>query len=152
MGLDMYLNKRRYIGLNYKSVRAQFKAKGKKLPNLSVFGVNIEEVTSISCQCLYWRKANAIHGWFVREVQNGNDDCGTYEVSREKLKELRAACVEVLADHSKAEELLPPQEGFFFGGTEPDKYYFSDLKETIEGIDKVLALDDGWDFFYQSSW
>ena len=25
----------------------------------------------------YWRKANAIHGWFVRNVQNGKDDCGT---------------------------------------------------------------------------
>lgn len=45
----------------------------------------------------YWRKANAIHRWFVENVQDGNDDCGEYEVTKEKLEELKDTCLEVLA-------------------------------------------------------
>ncbi|RLB83158.1 MAG: hypothetical protein DRH15_05655, partial [Deltaproteobacteria bacterium] len=44
----------------------------------------------------YWRKANAIHRWFVENVQDGNDDCERYYVPREKLKELKDLCQEVI--------------------------------------------------------
>ena len=44
----------------------------------------------------YWRKANAVHRWFVENVQGGNDDCGTYEVSVEQLRELRDTVDKVL--------------------------------------------------------
>lgn len=40
----------------------------------------------------YWRKANAIHKWFVDNVQDGEDDCGYYEVSKEDLEELLSIC------------------------------------------------------------
>ena len=40
----------------------------------------------------YWRKANAIHKWFVDNVQDGVDDCGYYEVSQEQLKNLLHIC------------------------------------------------------------
>ena len=43
----------------------------------------------------YWRKANEIHNWFVENVQGGEDDCGMYEVSEEKLVELLNICKEV---------------------------------------------------------
>ncbi len=45
---------------------------------------------------MYWRKANHIHKWFVDNVQEGNDDCGTYDVSIEQLTELRDLCKKVL--------------------------------------------------------
>lgn len=48
----------------------------------------------------YWRKANAIHNWFVENIQNGVDDCGTYEVTKEKLEELLHTCT-VVKCHSK---------------------------------------------------
>ena len=48
----------------------------------------------------YWRKANAIHNWFVQNVQNGVDDCGTYIVTKENLEELLYAC-NVVVDSSK---------------------------------------------------
>ena len=44
----------------------------------------------------YWRKANAIHKWFVENVQDGEDDCGTYVVSKEKLEELLGKCKYIL--------------------------------------------------------
>ena len=42
-----------------------------------------------------WRKANQIHNWFVENVQNGKDDCGTYEVSKEQLETLLDICKNV---------------------------------------------------------
>ena len=45
----------------------------------------------------YWRKANQIHGWFVENVQNGEDDCRMYEVTKGELMELRDLCLDVLA-------------------------------------------------------
>lgn len=36
----------------------------------------------------YWRKSNQIHNWFVENVQDGEDDCGTYKVGIKKLTEL----------------------------------------------------------------
>jgi hypothetical protein len=39
-----------------------------------------------------WRKANAIHNWFVENVQEGVDDCGIYEVSKEQLENLLHIC------------------------------------------------------------
>lgn len=43
-----------------------------------------------------WRKANAIHAWFVAHVQGGEDDCGTYEVEPADLLSLLEACKDVL--------------------------------------------------------
>jgi hypothetical protein len=43
----------------------------------------------------YWRKANAIHKWFVNNVQGYVDDCGYYEVSREQLEDLLDTCIQV---------------------------------------------------------
>ena len=36
----------------------------------------------------YWRKANAIHKWFVDNCGDGIDECQTMEVSQEQLEEL----------------------------------------------------------------
>jgi hypothetical protein len=47
-------------------------------------------------------------------------------------------------------ELLPPREGFFFGDTKVDDYYFEDLKDTVEIIDS-LDLETG-KYYYCSSW
>ena len=59
---------------------------------------------------------------------------------------------EVLANKEKAEEILPTQEGFFFGSTEYDEYLFEDIERTIEIIDYCLGLPEGYYFEYCSSW
>lgn len=100
----------------------------------------------------YWRKANQIHSWFVANVQEGKDDCVTYHVDRDDLAKLKDLCNEVILNPASAESLLPTKSGFFFGSQEYDDYYFQDLKDTIEIIDKALALPEGWDIKYHSSW
>ncbi len=107
---------------------------------------------SVEVTCAYWRKANQVHAWFVREVQKGNDNCGEYYVSQDKLKELRDLCQKAL--DTRDPNLLPPQDGFFFGGTDIDEWYWQDLKNTITQLDKIFALPQLSDlsFSYNSSW
>ena len=91
-------------------------------------------------------------------VQDGEDDCEKYEVTKSNLLDLKTVCEEVLnlkgKDEGKIEEILPTTSGFFFGGTEYDEYYFSDVEETIEIINKVLETTDFEKelVVYQSSW
>ena len=105
-------------------------------------------------QAAYWRKVNAVHAWFVREVQGGVDDCGAYIVHPEKLAELYTTIKDVLEDPSTAPELLPSQPGFFFGSVDYDEWYFNDLRETITMLDAVK--DDprcqGKTLVYTASW
>ena len=102
----------------------------------------------------YWRKANQIHSWFVRECQDGRDECQITHVSRDKLRELRDVCLRVLVDRNDelADELLAPQGGFFFGSVDYNDWYWSDLKETVQQLDRALALSGSWTLYYQSSW
>ena len=53
-----------------------------------------------------------------------------------------------------ASELLPTRDGFFFGSTEYDQWYYKKVKDTIEIIEKVLAETDFEHeiVMYSSSW
>lgn len=145
MGLDMYLSKEIYIGANYKhrNVNGVIDLRSGDTP----IKVELSKVSSVIEHVGYWRKANAIHKWFVDNVQDGVDDCESYDVSYEQLVELRELCVKSLEE--KTGEYLPPQEGFFFGGTDIDEDYFQDLRNTIEILS---SLDPEGDYQYRSSW
>lgn len=112
---------------------------------------NISYITENAGQ---WRKANQIHKWFVDNVQNGHDDCKDYYVSHEQLEELLDLVKQVLKAPNKAKDLLPYQEGFFFGGTEYDKYYFQNLEYTKKLLENLLKdpASMNKDFYYSSSW
>ena len=46
----------------------------------------------------YWRKVNAVHKWFVENVQCGEDDCDYHrEVTAEDLRNLIAVCTTVIS-------------------------------------------------------
>ena len=107
-------------------------------------------------EAAYWRKANAIHKWFVDNVQNGEDECRPHYVEREQLEELIDDCMLVIAaqDQELSEQVVPTASGFFFGSTVYDDIYYGDLKETVEMLEKVLEKypDENTKFIYQSSW
>jgi len=111
------------------------------------------DTASVQVQVAYWRKANQIHKWFVDHVQDGNDDCEEYRVTRDQLQLLVDNCKLVLMNKEEAKTLLPRQEGFFFGSYEYDEYYWYDIQDTIEQLEKILKeYPEDWDFQYQSSW
>lgn len=147
MGLDMFLYKKVYVGANYEhnDVKGLISLKKRGKP----IKVNLNKIVYIIEDQAYWRKANAIHYWFVREVQHGDDDCKPYYVSGEKLLELVEVCKKVLKNKELAEDYLPTHEGFFFGSYEYDDYYFKTLESTIEQLENV---DPDGEYEYQSSW
>ena len=165
MGLDMYLSaKKRFEKINwqvlqnndelsYDSPEAVYPKFNElmeltQLSNVStdVYGASVEVV------CVYWRKANQIHKWFVDNVQGGNDNCGEYYVSHEKLRELLDLVKRTLAERNPT--LLSPQGGFFFGGTDIDEWYWRGLQNTKAELERVFALPQLSDlsFSYSSSW
>lgn len=154
MGLDMYLKGKRYLSNHIEQDRDIAVKIQSMLPELA--GRNDEfggsPIQEITADIGYWRKANAIHGWFVTNIQGGEDQCEPYDVNREQLEALASLCRRVLAFKHLANELLPSTPGFFFGGQHYDEGYFRDLEHTITVIDRALSLPVGWDFVYQSSW
>jgi len=144
MGLDQFLNARRFMWYDEEELKNQVSAPF----NLPV-GMEAKEVV---VEAAYWRKSNHIHKWFVDNVQEGKDDCGNYYVSRDDLTNLKETCLKILEDHSLAAQLLPTQSGFFFGGTAYDDWYFADVKSTVDMIDRALSFDNKWSFEYRSSW
>lgn len=101
MGLDMYLERIHRNADEYRNVNLDdFDVNSKLYKTLAPYfhqrGSEFYSWTSLFEDVGYWRKANAIHKWFVENVQNGEDDCGQYEVSKEQLEELLDVCKEVL--------------------------------------------------------
>lgn len=156
MGLDMYLTGKRYMSTVFdKEDGEKQEAIQKLFPELAGRGGrwgDSSPVKEVQIEAGYWRKANHIHDWFVQNVQNGEDECRPHYVAREQLQELKDVCEQVLADRSKAAELLPTASGFFFGSTDYDEGYFQDIEATIQIINDCLALPNSWDFEYRSSW
>ena len=153
MGLDQYLNKSRYLSEYNEEDKVIIDSLGDLLGDTKI---NILEGT-----CLQWRKSNQIHKWFVDNYQDGVDECQKTHIPYSSLQELHKLVVEVLEDHSKAEDLLPNEAGFFFGSQDYDEYYFDDLERTREGLDKLFKEDpedipnevySKCTYTYQASW
>lgn len=157
MGLDMYLEARRYVS-GYSHSSEEERDLFKTITEAVGMGDRHDDrFATVSVNVAYWRKANAIHNWFVREVQGGEDDCKTYHVSREKLRELGELCQRVAekGDPEYAAANLPTGSGFFFGSTDYDEYYFEDAAWTAKRLAELSDLPegmDGFDFYYNSSW
>jgi len=165
MGLDMYLHAKKYVEkIDWKKldrdndITMDSPEVVNDLFNEIVSTAGMEDVATdiygvhVEVTCAYWRKANQIHAWFVKNVQGGEDNCGEYYVSKEKLEELLNTCT--LAITNKNPNLLPPQAGFFFGSTDIDEWYWQDLMNTINQIQRVLKLSEKskLSFYYTSSW
>ena len=118
-------------------------------------------------ELMSWRKANQIHNWFVKNCQNGVDDCERYVITVADLMKLKELCEKILTMTEKHKEMrytsygatekeevdvlcltlegveyasehLPSRSGFFFGGTEYDAWYVWELENTVEQINDTL--------------
>ena len=154
MGLDMYLTKKIYVK-NWEHTPKQNRSK----LTLARGGKKIETKNTkyIEQEVAYWRKANMIHNFFDKHVQEGVDNCAQYYVSYKLLNELYQICVGVKElfelDPKKCKEycekFLPTTEGFFFGNYEYAEEYMTDIESTIKQL-KDISKDE--EYYYQSSW
>ena len=98
---------------------------------------------------VYFRKVNFVYNFFFNKLE---DECCFADKS--DIEELISRCDKVLADHSLAEELLPTLSGFFFGSTDYDKWYFGDVEDCKQQMEKLLSMyDEDTDVvFFIMSW
>ena len=165
MGLDMYLHAKKYVEkIDWTKLQSNDELSMDSAEVVNPLWTEIVNVSGledvatdiygahVEVTCAYWRKANQIHKWFVDNVQGGNDNCGEYYVSHEKLKSLLDLVNKALAERNPS--LLQPRAGFFFGSYDIDEWYWHDLKDTIKQLDRVLALPEmsKLSFYYISSW
>jgi hypothetical protein len=181
MGLDMYLHRKTYVkNWDFMDPEELHQVEVKINNEVHPY-INLKIVSTIEEEVGYWRKANAIHKWFVDNVQDGEDDCREYDVEWEKLEELLAICKKVKENHDRGanesdeideetpENLLPTQSGFFFGNTDYDEWYYRDIDSTINILEPLVELNkkihdkinddnksykhiDVPNYSYQSSW
>ena len=173
MGLDSYLTANEYVSRTERDPRGLSYDTPKRNALFDTLADRhkgwVDEAgyqgISISYPVGYWRKANAVHNWFVSNVQDGRDECQKSYVSSQNLRDLREACKAVLAVEHRPEKVvmetavewgLAPKGGFFFGSLEYDEWYFGDLRYTVETINRLEnkgVFDNAWtDTEYQASW
>ena len=167
MGLDMYLSARKYINkIDWDLLDRNSDSDTRYANAITPEYRNVVDMAGMShiqddndvygahvqVNCLYWRKVNAVHNWFVENVQDNVDNCHEYYVSQNKLIELLDTCKE--AYKNRDPKLIPPQDGFFFGGTDINEWYWAGIKYTIDELERITELPEFSDlsFYYQSSW
>lgn len=129
----------------------------------------------------YWRKANAIHNWFVKNLADDVDNCQKVYVSSDNLQELLDTVNKVLASielvdakiangqtlkngqwetvwvdgqtikDSSVAERLLPTGSGFFFGSTDYDQYYVDDLEETKKILEVALAEDG-EYYYQASW
>lgn len=161
MGLDMYLTKKTYVQRWEHHTAEDTYDVAVNRGGKPVNHIQPNRISYIEEQIGYWRKANAIHKWFVDNVSDGEDNCGTYYVGIDDLMNLLELCKQVKNKPSRADALLPTQSGFFFGDVEYDEYYMRDIEHTIGVIEEALSekvFDKNGresypsEFYYRASW
>lgn len=89
----------------------------------------------------YFRKVNCLQNYFEKkyDVQN----CVPQLISINDITHINNVVKEILKDKNveKAKELFPTVEGFFYGSTKYDKYYFKDLEDIKNVTDEILKTD-----------
>lgn len=127
MGLDMYLDGRRYF----------FSHKEDEEGN---------RIKETSVELGYWRKHPNLHGYIVETFAEGVDECQQIELTADCLAKLMVAI---------ENRTLPHTEGFFFGESDGSKEERDFDLKTINKALEWLANEPNGEYrsvIYQASW
>lgn len=100
----------------------------------------------------YFRKPNMILSHVEKCLGHEMENCVDHRLEVVHVLELIDKIKVVLADHSKAEEVLPLQSGFFFGGTVYDEYYFDDLEYIRDDLEELMKDHKEDDYIMFHAW
>lgn len=104
---------------------------------------NSEEIYGDSLA--YFRKANFLFSYFENDM---NDELTMAVLDKYAVEDIIELCKEVLNVHTKAEELLPTTDGFFFGSIEYDDLYFEKVQDVLNQFEEVLKEYNSDRYFY----
>lgn len=150
MGLEMYLEAKRYVAPSDTLTEPMRRAIGAAIgyvPPKEKPGQDpsLLEVSGVTVRVGYWRKCDALHQWFVSNVQAGINDCRPAFVSVDILIELEEKLEPVGDDPASASE-----------------HFTADVDEMLEEgeVDYTLSIlhhakrlqAQGWDIYYRASW
>lgn len=152
MGLDMYLRSRQYLS-GYDFSKDKDKEKYQKIVEALGAGALADPETPsvvVELTVAYWRKANAIHQWFVKHVQGEKDDCGNYEVSMAQLRQLYDTCKEVLR-LANVSDGQPVHSGTTYRAGQPPEEHFVEGRAVLNQQEIAAILPTQGGFFFGST-
>lgn len=151
MGLDMYLD----MDIDCEGAKGiiDIAVNEIKIP------VNFGRLRCLTENIGYWRKAYAIHNWFVKNVQDGKEDWHEHICYPEDLQPLLEICKEidakaeivekpdyqfgVILNTWDMEKLLPKDERHADrNGVLYDFWYLNDARRTIDIITEMVKEDE----------
>ena len=92
----------------------------------------------------YWRKSNAIHRWFTQDAEE--DNLTEFPKTIEDIKRLYHLCARSL---KQKEPVLETGDGFFWGSTKYDEWYWEDIQETVDALEVIIKhLEEGDEYYY----
>lgn len=178
MGLDMFLYRKTYVQ-GFDTEKQDIVTQIKVVDKQNKYNINPNKIVYITEEIGYWRKANAIHNFFIKECHK-DDNGEPFRVPLGILRNLYERCKLILKDNVTEEEqiyqsvdgdekirkvkslksdtlaksLLPTTSGFFFGSTEYDDSYVYSLEKTIEILEPIIngPNADNSDYIYEASW
>ena len=181
MGLDMYLTKKTYV-LNWNHTKPENRHSIIVLKGGNLTGIKSERVQYIEELVAQWRKANAIHRWFVENVQDGKDECQESYVSTEQLQTLLTTVESVLNaikvtdgdahngtawdQNGRTEEYEPgriitnpevahtllPTKSGFFFGGTDYDEFYIQDLEYTRDTIKSILAEEDSEYYYRASW
>jgi len=150
MGLDMYLEAKRYVAPSDPQTEPMRRAIGAAIgyvPPKEKPGedASLLEVSGVTVRVGYWGKFDALHQWFVGNAQEGHDDCRPAYVDRRCLQQLREVCERVIDDPKQAAKHFIVESGA--------DLYVEELQYTLDILAHGITLQEqGWDIHYRASW
>ncbi len=159
MGLDMFLSAKISLGGYHNSEEIEKYNQILKILDIPCYE-DVTKILNVIVEVAYWRKSNWLHCYFVRNFQDGKDECQECLLSKQDLQKVINDCKKVLCskgtdlESSIIEKTLPPTSGFFFGSTEIDEYYWNDIEDTVKILESIINNPTfrNAEFIYQSSW
>lgn len=154
MGLDMYLEARRYIAPGDPILQPVREAIGHAI-GYAPAAVKPDndpasmEVCAVVVLIGYWRKFWPLHHWFVDSVQEGHDDGRPAFINPSTLEELEDILDQVDDDPDSASEYFMDET---VEATDLVQLDPADVDFTLRVIVQARKLQaQGWDIYYRSS-
>lgn len=148
MGLDQYSHREKFTHVMEDKTETATTVDGHVIP-----WTNLGYGTMRTTDDLigYLRKANAVHGWIVKNLADGKDECQRIHLAEEDLIHLAADVTNALTTG----EGMDPKQGFFFGSQNKDEYWRDDLVRTRKIVTWILEdmrHSENVTYYYQASW